>query len=176
MSHANLSKVRSKLLKESAKNARADAELRHQLKELRESKRRNELDLQRELLVVTRAKAAREAELRRQIWTMRQATMSMDEMMSLEMKISDASGRNINNCSPGGTGSRQAHQGCSSPSGSYYPPESSTGQYSPYLISWPPSGEGSPSFQDDVNDTKEKYANLNAEIEKIKQRISETSV
>lgn len=78
MSHTTLQKLRSKLLKESAKNNRAENELRNQLAELRDAQRNRELELQRELLVVTRAKASRETELLIQIQKTRLASMMLD--------------------------------------------------------------------------------------------------
>jgi len=78
MSHTTLQKLRSKLLKESARNILAEDELRRQLSELRESTCNRELNLQRELLVVTRAKAAREAEYIINIQKTRQASMMLD--------------------------------------------------------------------------------------------------
>lgn len=81
MSHTTLQKLRSKLLKESAKNIRVESELRRQLADIREAKRNRELELQRELLVVTRAKAAREAELLVQIQKTRQSSMMLDGKM-----------------------------------------------------------------------------------------------
>lgn len=81
MSHTTLRKLRSKLLKESAKNIKVEAELRKQLAHLRDAKRNRELELQRELLVVTRAKAAREADLLVQIQRTRQSSMNLERTM-----------------------------------------------------------------------------------------------
>lgn len=86
MSHSNLARVRSKLAKESAKHARAEAELRRQLDELRESKRKVENELQRELLAAARAKATREADLRDRINKTRMATIKLDESLQYDLK------------------------------------------------------------------------------------------
>ena len=77
MSHTTIQKLRSRLLKESARNVQTESELRTQLNELRQAKRDKELVLQRELLIVTKAKAAREAELLIQIEKKRRACALM---------------------------------------------------------------------------------------------------
>lgn len=82
MSHTTISRLRSKLLRESARNVAVEEELRRQLADLREAKRNRELELQRELLVVTRAKASREAELLLQIQKTRRSSMHLEERLS----------------------------------------------------------------------------------------------
>ena len=77
MSHTTIQKLRSRLLKESARNIQIESELRTQLNELRQAKLDQELVLQRELLIVTKAKAAREAELLIQIEKKRRACALM---------------------------------------------------------------------------------------------------
>ena len=180
MSHANLSRLRAKLAKESAKNALAESELRRQLEELREAKRRNELELQRELLVVTRAKAAREAELRHRIWVTRQASMSMDEVLRHEFK---ANGIHDN--------FRQLQQAAecqytlhSLPFEPYtplqYSPDDSYDygdiDHSPPIsqLSWPHM-DVSESFQEEIQKTRMEHARLHSEMEKLKQKIAESS-
>lgn len=82
MSYTTLQKLRTKLLRESAKNVKVEKELRKQISDLRDSKLERELELQRELLIVTRAKATREAELRSLIDKTRRASMMMDRAIS----------------------------------------------------------------------------------------------
>ena len=82
MSHRSLQKIRQKLLKESARNARAEKELRQQLAHLRESKRSTELELQKELLGIVRARAERETHLRRQIAKARADCLKLDDQLS----------------------------------------------------------------------------------------------
>ena len=79
VSHGNLTRLRSKLARDAAKNSAAEADLRRQLGMLKEKKQKTELALQRELLVVTRAKAAREAELQHLISKSRSESMAIDE-------------------------------------------------------------------------------------------------
>lgn len=63
MSYITLTRLRKKLLKQSTKNITAEAELRMQLEQLKESHRRTELMLQKELLAASALQAARNAEL-----------------------------------------------------------------------------------------------------------------
>ncbi|KAL9187849.1 hypothetical protein ACHAXT_006227 [Thalassiosira profunda] len=161
MSHTTLQKLRSKLLKESARNVKAEAELRYQLADLREAKRDRELELQRELLVVTRAKAAREAELILRIQKTRRASML------LEGQLAEA-------------------RGSSSPI-----PEadvaalSSPGAAAPWLdlgLTTPPTspsmvgGDSYEDFKKEIQKNKMEQAHILAEMEKLKMQIAEEAV
>jgi hypothetical protein len=167
MSHANLTRLRSKLAKESARNARAESELRQQLDMLKENKRRTELELQRELLVVTRAKAAREAELRNQIWKVRLESMTLDEEM-----------RRVKNDSSYVRGS---------PGAAFMPPQeqglvgtshenvnyadchySSDPLLSMHLY---PEITACDSFQAELNKSRNEYERISREVERLKEII-----
>ncbi|KAL7468750.1 hypothetical protein ACHAXS_008980 [Conticribra weissflogii] len=193
MSHANLSRVRSKLLKESAKNARAEAELRKQLSELRERKRKTELELQRELLVVTRAKAAREAELRHKIWKMRQASMSLDETIKKEL-FRDSSTLLVPRCnSDPGIGDACSmemvpYQGNSYPSSSLVP-ISPSGQYSSYPANFENVSSlelsqnwnrmhfhEDQTYYEELRKVEMEYARITADMEKLRQQIANCTI
>mmetsp|Transcript_31739 Transcript_31739/g.65199 ORF Transcript_31739/g.65199 Transcript_31739/m.65199 type:complete len:331 (+) Transcript_31739:185-1177(+) len=192
MSHANLSRVRSKLLKESAKNVRAEAELRKQLSELRERKRKTELELQRELLVVTRAKATREAELRHKIWKMRQTSMSIDETTKKEMFRETTTAVPRCNSDPGlgEAGSMQLvpYQGASCPLSSLVPC-SPTSEYSSslasvdYVSSLAPSQNSNllhfyenQAYYEELRKVEMEYARITADMEKLRQQIANCTV
>uniref|UniRef100_A0A7S2Q3P7 Uncharacterized protein n=1 Tax=Skeletonema marinoi TaxID=267567 RepID=A0A7S2Q3P7_9STRA len=67
MSYTTLTRLREKLLVQSARNAKVEAELRMQLEQMKEDNRRSELLLQKELLGESNTKSLREAELLRHI-------------------------------------------------------------------------------------------------------------
>lgn len=161
MSHGNLTRMRAKLAKESARNARAESELRGQLEMLKESKRRTELELQRELLVVTRAKAAREAELRNMIWKVRLESMAMDEEVRRIKQGGDGEG-NVVPPSPKpqiGLSMNYADEYASNPL--LYV------QLNSEIIQ-------SDSFQAELNRTRIEYERLNGEMERLKEMIEES--
>ena len=147
MSHTTLQKLRTKLLRESAKNIKFESELRTQLGDLREAKRNRELELQRELLVVTRAKAAREAELMIQIQKTRRASMMLDNKMVTAESNSSA------------LLTANALSLLSAPT-------------SPTIV----CSESFGDFQKEIQNNKMEQAHILAEMEKIKMQIAEASV
>ncbi len=169
MSHTTLQRLRSRLLKESAKNIKVEAELRTQLAELRDAKRNRELELQRELLVVTRAKAAREAELIIQIQKTRRASMMLDNKLksngvgdvgnvdatvspSSPAPATDALSDNNNISSPGGCSSSTSPQTTIRGSDSFE------------------------EFQREIRLNQMEQAHIIAEMEKIKRQIAEETL
>ena len=156
MSYMTLQKIRSKLLKESAKNIKVENELRQQLSDLRDSKREREMELQRELLIVTRAKAAREAELLILIEKTRRASMMIDSNMMLSSDDSPSS----------------------PPAASVANSQASLSHV--YLSHCtPPAIARSASFEDfkkEMQKNKIEQAHVLAEMEKIKMKIAEEFV
>lgn len=148
MSHRTLQKVRTKLLKESARNIKVEAELRQQLEDLQESKRNRELELQRELLQATRAKAEREAELLVQIQKKRQSCMKLDQQLQ-------------GNSTPLASPASPAAASVSSPATT---PSSITGS------------DSFEEFQKEIRKNKMEQAHILAEMEKIKMKIAEESI
>ncbi|KAL7509132.1 hypothetical protein ACHAXN_006153 [Cyclotella atomus] len=175
MSHGNLTRLRSKLARESAANSRADAELKRQLQILRENKAKNELELQRELLVVTRAKAAREAELRNCIYKLRCESMAIDEEIQRVNQSGVVNGGGSNSADSTVVQSQRGGV----PSSPVSPISSSIGDYaaSNPLLMMPltPDVTASVSFQAELNMTRIEYERLNIEIEGLKVLIEGTS-
>jgi hypothetical protein len=99
MSYMTLQKLRSKLLKESAKNMKVEDELRKQLSALRESKQAREGELQRELLIVTKEKAAREIELQSYIEKTRHECAVIEHMMLTDVTNNNNKSSNTNTSS-----------------------------------------------------------------------------
>lgn len=147
MSHTTLQKLRSKLLKESAKNIRVESELRQQLQDFREGKRNREFELQRELLVVTRAKATREAELIVQIQKTRRASMMIDKKMGNTSPLAAANSALYNMSSP-------VDLTCPTNVGS----------------------DSFEEFKREIQKNKMEQAHILAEMEKIKMQIAQESV
>ena len=172
MSLGNLTKLRSKLAKEAAKNSEAEAELRRQLDMLKENKQKAELELKRELLVVTRAKAAREAELRNTIWKVRLESMALDEELKRvkggkQQRTPVASKEalpqpQVAPVSPISPGSMS----CTSASEYDYAASNP-------LLMMPLSPEitHSESFQVELNKTRMEYERLSREMEQLKEMI-----
>jgi len=155
MSHTTVQKLRSKLLRESAKNIRSENELRRQLEEIRQAKRNREMELQRELLVVTRAKAARESELLINIHKTRHSSMKLDQQMKKE--------------------------GISLPSAaSLSPTELRSGFESPPTITSSTSviagSDSFEEFQKEIQKNKIEQAHILAEMQRIKMQIAKDTV
>jgi hypothetical protein len=154
MSHTRLQKLRTKLLRESAKNMKVERELQKQLAELREAKFNRELELQQELLAVTRAKTAREAEMICLIEKTRRSSMLMDNPV-----VATNSCSSLSTLVPATT------------------PATSQMVLSP---SAPSMAGNSPSsyevFQNEIKKNKMEQAHILAEMEKIKMQIAEERV
>lgn len=148
MSHTRLQKLRTKLLRESAKNMKMERELQKQLEELREAKFTRELELQQELLAVTRAKTAREAEMICLIEKTKRASMMMDDQV-----IATNSCSSLSSLFPSSAPSPSDHSMVGS---------SSTSSYE--------------VFQNEIKKNKMEQAHILAEMEKIKMQIAEESV
>ncbi|KAL7436723.1 hypothetical protein ACHAXH_007379 [Discostella pseudostelligera] len=148
MSHTRLQKLRTKLLRESAKNMKAEKELQKQLAELREAKFNRELELQQELLAVTRAKTAREAEMICLIEKTKRSSMMMDDHVVATN----------NSCSSLSTLGPSSVSHVAIPSISGNTPSS-------YEV-----------FQNEIKKNKMEQAHILAEMEKIKMQIAEESV
>lgn len=155
MSHQNLTRLRSKLARESQRNSAAEAELRSQLKELQENKAKTELELQRELLAVTKAKAAREAELKNMIWKTRVEGMAVDEEI-----------RRVKN---GGDKITSEDGDIVSPAVPVSPSESEYAS-NPMLM-MPPEIMASDSFQIELNKARIEYERMNRQIEELTRLI-----
>ena len=176
MSLGNLTKLRSKLAKEAAKNSKAETELRRQLDMLKGNKQKTELELKRELLVVTRAKAAREAELRNTIWKVRLEGMAVEEEIrrvksgkpqtpvASKEALREAQVAPVSPISPGGM--------------SYTSASVSEFDYaaSNPLLMMPlsPDITHSESFQAELNKTRIEYERLSREMEQLKELIEMT--
>jgi len=158
MSHTTLQKLRSKLLKESAKNIRVESELRKQLADLREEKRNRELELQRELLVVTRAKSAREAELIIRIQKTRRASMMLDNNLVANGGNAHSPSTAYAASSPTSTSFANAHY----MSPTTYPTIAGSNSFE--------------EFQREIQKNKMDQAHILAEIEKIKMQIAQDYV
>lgn len=174
MSHTTIRKLRSKLLKESAKNIKVEAELRQQLADLKELKRNRGLELQRELLIVTRAKATREAELLIQIQKTRRSSMILDQKLKQEVNgVSNA-------CSLPLSSEEDEPAGPPSLSGAMsWFGFASTSSSSPNNASSHPALRGSDSFENfqrEIHLNKMEQAHILAEMEKIKMRIAEETL
>eukprot|EP01082_Thalassiosira_pseudonana_P013216 g12170.t1 g12170 contig6:1365910-1366821(-) len=167
MSHTNLTKLRSKISKETANNARVEAELSRQLETIRESKRRTELELQRELLIVTRAKAAREFELRNKIRKARQVSMSLDEKIQLlKGRIDGGENDSPSRMSGSSLQPPPAMSSCDSIGGG--------GMYNCSDLFPNTMSTESGTFQSDLHQSRMQYAHLLAEMHKLKVKIAET--
>jgi hypothetical protein len=190
MSYMTLQKLRSKLLKESAKNMKVEDELRKQLSALRESKQAREGELQRELLIVTKEKAARETELQSYIEKTRHECAVIENMMLTDVtnnnnnknntntssqhvtpltrgrtdsSITNASPRSVFIISPGHT---------YSPGHSYSPGHAySPGNNTPSMIAGSLSFE---EFKREMYKNKMEQAHIRAEMEILKQKIAES--
>ncbi|KAL3810105.1 hypothetical protein ACHAXA_008605 [Cyclostephanos tholiformis] len=146
MSYMTLQKLRTKLLKESAKNIKVENELRKQLSELRHSKLERELELQRELVVVARAKATREAELQNLIEKTRRASMMMDSVILANGKTTSS------------------------------PTESSGDSSSPSLPPAIVRSLSFEALTKEMHKNKIEQAHILADMERIKMKIAEDSV
>lgn len=157
MSYMTLQKLRSKLLKESAKNIKVEDELRKQLSALREAKREREVELQRELLIVTKAKAAREAELQSYIERTRKASTLVESMILAETLTSSAP--SVSN----------------SPTSVFLADYMSTSS-PPRNFSATPGSVSFEEFNREIQKNKMEQAHVRAEMEKLKKMIAEESV
>lgn len=199
MSYMTLQRLRSKLLKESAKNIKVEGELRKQLSALRESKQEREGELQRELLIVTKAKAAREAELQSYIQKTRHECAMIENMMLTDIatnnnnKSSNTSSQHvtpltrgrtdlsITNASPRSVFRAEflphthplghTHH---SPGHSYSPGHShSPGNNTLSMIAGSLSFE---EFKREMYNNKMEQVHIRAEMELLKQKIAEQTV
>lgn len=170
MSHTTLQKLRAKLLRESAKNMKVEAELRRQLADMRDAKRNRELELQRELVVVTRAKAAREAGLIVQIQKTRRSSMMLDQNLK---ENGDSSPTTATPDSPPGSpgGISSWLFGFGSGDSSQSPANTATGS-APAIN----ASESFEEFRKEIGRNKMEQAHILAEMEKIKMQIALESV
>ena len=197
MSYMTLQKLRSKLLKESAKNMKVEDELRKQLSALRESKQSREGELQRELLIVTKAKAAREAELQSYIDKTKHECAVIENMMLTDVTNNNNKGSNtssqhvtpltrgrtdssITNASPRSVFHAEFLPHTHPPGHTYSPGHShspghhhSPGNNTPWMIA---SSLSFDEFKREMYKNKMEQAHIRAEMELLKQKIAEQSV
>ena len=156
MSYTTLTKLREKLLVQSDKNAKAEAELRMQLEKLKEDNRRTELMLQKEMLGESITKSSREAELLKHIQESRDDSADAGRYHS--SLLTNSIGSRVSPCYVG-----------YSPMHTRYPPVVS----SPH--DWQASYEEENS-QRGIRNSKMEQAHMIAEMQKMKQEKMEKEI